>query len=212
MRPRNSIATGTFTLVLAIATSLAFASPPTNPATAPKVVTSTVTVPQPQPQIRVEVVTAALSPAECEVWDRERSFATSVENHDAAAFAEHVDPKAAFNAGTRVPVHGRAAVVADWKQIVEGKQIKLHWSPAIVTIGGDGNLAISRGPAWIEDLRPGAKQRYRIGEFISTWNKNRDGKWRVLFDSSAAPMHAVTADEVAQLIAALPKSCQAAPR
>ncbi len=212
MRPRNPVVTATFTLTLAIAASLAFASPPVKPTATPKTVTKTVEVPQAKPQTRVEVVTAALSPAECEVWDRERSFATSVEHHDAAAFAEHVDPQAAFNAGTRVPVHGRAAVVGDWKEIVEGKQIKLRWSPAIVTIGGDGNLAISRGPAWLEDLRPNAKQRYRIGEFISTWSRNRDGKWRVLFDSSATPMHAVTADEVAQLVAALPKSCQAAPR
>jgi ketosteroid isomerase-like protein len=153
-----------------------------------------------------------MSAAECIVWNRERSFAASVEHHDAAAFADHVHAQAAFSAGSPQPTHGRAAIVADWKDIIEGKQIKLGWSPGIVTIGGDGSLAISRGPSWIEDLRPNPKQQYRIGEFISTWIRDSDGQWRVLFDGGAAPMHAATADDVAKLVAALPKECpRAAP-
>ncbi|HEY2344433.1 MAG TPA: DUF4440 domain-containing protein [Xanthomonadaceae bacterium] len=150
---------------------------------------------------------AAMSAAECEVWNRERSFAASVANHDATAFADHVHLLAAFDAGSPEPIHGRAAVVDGWKDIIAGKAIKLGWSPGIVTIGGDGSLAISRGPAWIENLQPDAKQRYRIGGFISTWIKDKDGQWRVLFDGGGAPMHPATADEVAKLIASLPKEC-----
>jgi ketosteroid isomerase-like protein len=148
-----------------------------------------------------------MSAAECEVWNRERSFAASVEHHDAVAFADHVHVQAAFDAGSPTPTHGRDAVVADWKDIIEGKQIKLGWSPGIVTIGGDGGLAISRGPSWIEDLRPNPKQHYRIGEFISTWIKDKDGQWRVLFDGGAGPMHAASAEDVAKLVASLPKEC-----
>ena len=154
----------------------------------------------------------AMSAAECEVWNRERSFAASVEHHDAAAFADHVHAKAAFDAGSPEPIHGRAAVVDGWKGIIEGKQIKLGWSPGIVTIGGDGSLAISRGPSWIEDLRPNPKQQYRIGEFISTWIRDTDGTWRVLFDGGAAPMRAATADDVAKLVASLPKECPQAAK
>ncbi len=152
-------------------------------------------------------VRPAMSAAECEVWNRERSFAASVEHHDAAAFADHVHVQAAFDAGSPEPIHGRDAVVDGWKGIIEGKQIRLGWSPGIVTIGGDGSLAISRGPSWIQDLRPNPKQQYRIGEFISTWIRDADGKWRVLFDGGAAPMHAATADDVAKLVASLPKEC-----
>jgi ketosteroid isomerase-like protein len=148
-----------------------------------------------------------MSAAECEVWNRERSFAASVASHDATAFADHVQANAAFDAGSPTPTHGRDAVVADWKDIIDGTQIKLGWSPGIVTIGGDGGLAISRGPSWIEDLRPNPKQRYRIGEFISTWIKDADGTWRVLFDGGAGPMHPASADDVAKLVASLPKEC-----
>jgi len=149
----------------------------------------------------------AMSAAECVVWNRERSFAASVEHHDAAAFADHVHAQAAFNAGSPEPAHGRAAVVDNWKEIIEGKDIKLRWSPGIVTIGGDGSMAISRGPSWLENLRPDAKSHWKIGEFISTWVRDKDGQWRVLFDAGTAPMHPATPEEVAKLVASIPKEC-----
>ncbi|MEO7478684.1 MAG: hypothetical protein ABIT64_05555, partial [Lysobacteraceae bacterium] len=148
-----------------------------------------------------------MSAAECDVWNRERSFAASVEHHDTAAFADHVQLNAAFDAGSPEPTHGRDAVVTAWKGIIAGTPIKLGWSPGIVTIGGDGNLAISRGPSWIEDPRPEAKSHYHIGEFISTWIKDKDGQWRVLFDGGAAPMHPASAEDVQKLVASLPKEC-----
>ncbi|MEO8743087.1 MAG: DUF4440 domain-containing protein [Lysobacteraceae bacterium] len=150
---------------------------------------------------------SGMSAAECDVWNRERSFAASVEHHDTAAFADHVQLNAAFDAGSPEPTHGRDAVVTAWKGIIAGTPIKLGWSPGIVTIGGDGNLAISRGPSWIEDPRPEAKSHYHIGEFISTWIKDKDGQWRVLFDGGAAPMHPASAEDVQKLVASLPKEC-----
>jgi len=104
-----------------------------------------------------------LSAVECEVWNRERSFAASVERHDAKAFAEHVHAQAAFDASSSEPTHGREAIVASWKGIIDGKSIKLGWYPGTVTLGGDGNFAVSSGPDWIEDLQPKPKQHYQIG-------------------------------------------------
>ena len=179
-----------------LAASAAFADAPPAAAPAPAA--------QPAP---AAPPAAKMTAAECEVWNRERSFAASVEHHDATAFADHVHEQAAFAAGSPEPVHGRAAVVEDWKGIIEGKDFELRWSPGIVTIGGDGSLAISRGPSWLKDLRPNPKSPYRIGEFISTWIRDRDGRWRVLFDGGAGPMHPATADDVAKLVASIPKEC-----
>jgi ketosteroid isomerase-like protein len=149
----------------------------------------------------------AMTAAECVVWNRERSFAASVEHHDAAAFAEHVHAKAVFDASSPEPTRGRDAIVASWKGLIDGKSIKLNWSPGTVAIGGDGGLAVSSGPDWIEDLRPNPKQHYQIGEFSSIWIKDVDGQWRVLFDAGNVPPHAASADDVAKLVASLPKEC-----
>jgi ketosteroid isomerase-like protein len=149
----------------------------------------------------------SMSAAECAVWDRELSFAHSVEAHDAVAFAAHLTAGAVFNAGTSAPTRGRAAVTGDWKEIIEGKTIVVRWHPAHVSIGGDPHIALSSGPAWIEDPDPATKQRYSISRFTSTWVKEADGQWRVLFDGAGAPPKPATAEDIAKLVAAQTATC-----
>lgn len=152
-----------------------------------------------------------MTAAECEVWNRERSFAQSVERHDAAAFADHVHRGAVFQAGSAQPLRGRAAVVEAWTPIVNG-EFPLRWHPGFVSIGGDPGIAMSVGPAWVENPDPNAASRFRLGSFVSTWVRDADGTWRVLFDRSAQPLRDATADEVAKVRKNLPPECpRAAP-
>lgn len=149
----------------------------------------------------------AMSAAECAVWDRERSFAQSVEAHDAIAFAEHIREDAVFEAGTPAPTRGRTAIVANWSDTIAGKGQLLRWYPNIVTIGGNPDIALSNGVFWLQDDSPGAKQRFRTGSFNTIWQKGTDGVWKVLFDWGGAPPVAVSAEDLAKLKAALPMSC-----
>ncbi len=150
-----------------------------------------------------------MSAAECDVWNRELSFSKSVEAHDAVAFASHLNSGTVFGAGSPAPTRGRAAVVEDWKDIIEGKKFVLRWHPGFVSIGGDPHIALSSGPAWTEDLDPNIRQRYSISKFTSTWVKDADGQWRVLFDGAGAPPKAATAEDIAALVA---KQAAACPR
>ena len=138
-----------------------------------------------------------MTAAECEVFARELSFAQSVADHDAAAFADHVDADTAFNAGGPRPQRGRDAVVRAWGPIVEGKDLKLSWYPTRTTIAGVPDIAVSNGPALFESLRPGAEPKYALGGFHSVWHRNADGKWRVLFDDGVEPRPATEAEVAA---------------
>lgn len=135
-----------------------------------------------------------LTAAECEVWARELSFAQSVADHDAVAFASHLHPQAAFNSGAAAPLRGSETIAAAWADIVAGKGLKLSWYPSRVTIGGPRDVAWSSGPALFEHLAPDAPQRYSIGTFHSVWHKGADGVWRVLFDEGAGRKPAAAAD------------------
>jgi len=134
-----------------------------------------------------------LSAAECEVWARELSFAQSVAEHDAAAFAAHLHPGAVFGAKSPRPDRGRDAIVASWAGIVAGERLKLSWYPAMIAIGGEGDIAYSSGPALYENPASDAEQRYSIGGFQSVWHKDADGVWRVLFDDGVRPEPATEA-------------------
>jgi len=140
---------------------------------------------------------ARMSPAECEVWARELSFAQSVADHDAAAFASHIDSGAAFGASQPQPTRGREEIAKRWAGIVEGKRFKLSWYPTRTTIGSAGDVAWSSGPSLFEDLDPKATQRFRIGAFHSVWHRGTDGVWRVLFDDGVDPRPVTEAEATA---------------
>lgn len=148
-----------------------------------------------------------MSAAECEVWERELSFSKTVARHDEAAFTEHVHAGAVFDAGSAKPQRGRTAVLERWREIIEGKAFALHWYPGHVAIGGDPDIALSSGPAWVEDFDPKTTQRWTISRFTSTWVRDKDGRWRVMFDGSSAPPKPATAEDVAKLAASQPAAC-----
>ncbi|MDI9239145.1 DUF4440 domain-containing protein [Lysobacter sp. LF1] len=140
---------------------------------------------------------ARMSAVECEVWARELSFARSVAQHDAAAFASHVEADAAFGASQPQPTRGRDTIAKRWTGIIEGKRFNLEWYPTRTTIGGVGDVAWSSGPSLFEDLDPNTTQRYRIGAFHSVWHRGSDGVWRVLFDDGVDPKPVTEAEAAA---------------
>lgn len=133
----------------------------------------------------------------CEVWQRELSFAQSVQRHDPAAFAEHVMADAIFDANTPQPTSGLAAVRQHWAAFIAGKTQRVDWYPQQVVASGDGTLAYSSGAYLFENPAPGAKPRYVIGRFATVWRRAGDGAWRVAFDGGDAGKPANDADVVA---------------
>lgn len=150
----------------------------------------------------------AMTADECAVWNRERSFAHSVEAHDVDAFRAHLHADTVFIDGRGGITRGAAKVAESWDGIIAGESMLLRWHPDVVTIAGEPAVALSRGPYWIEVRKPDAAPTYLIGQFISTWVRAADGEWRVLFDGGGGnrPQPA-TAEEVAALKAGLPQSC-----
>ena len=120
--------------------------------------------------------------AACQVWQRELSFAQSLQRDDRAAFVAHIADDAVFDANSATPVRGREAIVKQWAGILDGKAVSLRWYPQHVVVAGAGKLAYSSGPYLFENRAPNAKQRYTTGRFATTWARGSDGIWRVAFD------------------------------
>ena len=130
-----------------------------------------------------EPASAAADSARCQVWQRELSFAKSVADHDAIAFAEHLHPRVVFGM-ERKPSVGREKIVSDWQGIIDGTALKLEWYPDAVAVGGDGRTAYSSGPALYQDPKTAT---FRHGRFRTVWQRDEDGAWRVIFDDGNRP-------------------------
>jgi ketosteroid isomerase-like protein len=142
----------------------------------------------------------------CSVWEREVGFARSVQEHEANAFAEHVHPGATFIDGDSL-LRGPAAIAEAWKVFLVGEKLRIDWHPRTVVLSGGGRVALSRGPYWIERMKPDANPRFLTGVYQSVWVQDADGVWRVTIDGGTPePVPANEAD-VAKIKASLPAQC-----
>jgi uncharacterized protein (TIGR02246 family) len=113
---------------------------------------------------------------ERQVAAAETAFAQSMADRDLEAFASHIAEDAIFVNG-RQPLRGKAAILADWKKYFEGPA-PFSWKPETVVVLEDGSLAQTKGPVFDPAGKP-------ILEFRSTWRREPDGRWRVVFDDGA---------------------------
>lgn len=150
---------------------------------------------------------APYSPAECAVWARELSFGDSLAAHDAAAFAEHLDSAAVFDAAGATPTRGREAIVAAWDGLIAGHGVELAWYPTRTTVGGDGSIAWSSGPFLMISSPQGGERQRIVGTFRSVWQKNAAGVWHVVYDAGGDDSRPATDDDVAAFSAGRRETC-----
>lgn len=113
-----------------------------------------------------------------EMRAREIAFAKTMADRDLAAFATFVSEEALFLGPT--VLRGREAVLEGWRRFFEDPKAPFSWAPERVEVVESGALAISTGPVHDPDGR-------RVGTFTSTWRREPDGRWRVVFDSGCPP-------------------------
>lgn len=142
----------------------------------------------------------------CEVWARELSFAHSVADRDAAAFAAHLQPQAVFGPSRPAPTRGRDAIVREWSGLIAGEPVQLQWYPTRVAIAGEPDIAYSSGPALYRGKDAAGAPIVSLGAFGSVWKRGDDGVWRVLFDDGIRPVPA-TEEQAAAFLAAPRSDC-----
>lgn len=146
-------------------------------------------------------VIAALSAAEVratqEVICAETGFSRAAESRDKPLFLSFVDPDARFVTGQIS--RGRAEVGAAWAVFFKPDGPQMRWRPRTVAVSSDGGLAISRGPYRSVSVNEDGERVESWGTFISTWRRNAEGDWQVLFDTGGDVGMTPTEDDRATL-------------
>ena len=109
-----------------------------------------------------------------EVRQTETAFAKTMADRDHAAFASFLATDTVFFG--RGVLRGKAAVADAWKGFYQDKAAPFSWGPENVEVLDNGELGFSSGPVF----DPAGK---RVGTFNSVWRKEKDGKWRIIFDN-----------------------------
>ncbi len=108
-----------------------------------------------------------------QVRQTEIAFARTMADRDHAAFTSFLAEEAVFFGGN--VQRGKAQVAEAWKRLYEGPQAPFSWNPDTVEVLDSGTLGLSSGPVF----DPAGQ---RVGTFSSIWRREKDGRWRVIFD------------------------------
>ena len=113
-----------------------------------------------------------------EVRATEVAFAKAFADRDAKKFFPYVADDAQF-LGQRKIMNGKQEVIAAWSEFFKRAVAPFRWEPERVVTNAAGDLGFSSGPVFDE---AGAQ----IGTFTSTWIRQPDGSWKILFDGGSA--------------------------
>jgi len=109
-----------------------------------------------------------------EVAATETAFARSMAERDFEAFASYIADDAIFQPGPAT-LRGKPAILEAWSKYFQGPQAPFSWKPETVVVLDSGRLAQSKGPVFNPAGEP-------IMEFRSTWRREANGEWKVVFD------------------------------
>ena len=112
-----------------------------------------------------------------EVRATEIAFAKAFADRDAKKFFSHLADDAQF-LGRRGIMHGKQEVVATWSEFFKPAVAPFRWQPERVVTNAAGDLGFSSGPVF-DETGP------QIGTFTSTWIRQPDGSWKILFDGGS---------------------------
>jgi ketosteroid isomerase-like protein len=113
-----------------------------------------------------------------QVRQTEAAFAKTMADRDHAGFVSHLADETVFMG--RTILRGKAAVAEAWKRFYEGPKAPFSWTPERVEVLDSGTLGMTSGPVYDENDK-------RTGTFNSVWRREKDGRWRIVFDIGCPP-------------------------
>lgn len=112
-------------------------------------------------------------------------FAASVAERNRDRFLDFVADVTTFNGGTAAETHGRSAVWEDWKDFFDPGGPTLTWTPTGSSVIGAGDLGFTTGRSLFRAKGRDGTMTERSGEYLTVWRKQRDGSWKVIFDTGS---------------------------
>jgi uncharacterized protein (TIGR02246 family) len=120
------------------------------------------------------------------IMQADRDFNQSVAARDKKKFLSLISESAVFVGDG--PMRGHDEILKGWSAFFDPGGPTLTWEPtrADVLVGGDVGVTIG---SWVRRAKtPDGKTIESRGQYATTWQKQQDGTWKVVYDiGSTAP-------------------------
>jgi len=120
-----------------------------------------------------------------QIMKADADFAQSVAAKDKTRFLSFLADVTTFNGGSPSELHGRDAVMKEWNDFFTPDGPSLSWTPMRGEVVGAGDLGYTTGRSLLRGKTADGKVVERRGEYLTVWRKQRDGSWKVIFDTGS---------------------------
>ncbi len=122
------------------------------------------------------------------IMKADADFNQAVAEKSEARFLSFIAESAVFNPGTPNEARGHKEILKSWAAFFQKDGPTLTWKPTEghVLVGGDVGMTIG---SWVRRGKtPEGKPTEATGQYLTAWQKQKDGSWKVSFDTgSTAP-------------------------
>lgn len=120
-----------------------------------------------------------------QIMKADADFAASVAQRNRERFLSFLADVTTFNGGSPNELRGRDAVMKDWSDFFVAGGPTLSWTPARAEVVGAGDLGYTTGTSILRGKGPDGSPIERHGEYLTVWRKQKDGSWKVIFDTGS---------------------------
>ncbi len=119
------------------------------------------------------------------IMKADADFAQSVAQRNRQRFQSFLADVTTFGGGSPEELRGREAVMQGWGDFFEKDGPTLSWTPASGEVIGAGDLGFTTGTSLLKGRGPDGTMIERRGEYLTVWRKQKDGSWKVIFDTGS---------------------------
>jgi len=120
-----------------------------------------------------------------QIMKADADFAQSVAAKDRTRFMSFLADVTTFNGGSPSELRGPDAVMKEWNDFFTADGPTLSWTPTKGEVVGAGDLGYTTGRSLLRGKTPDGKMVERRGYYLTVWRKQKDGSWKVIFDTGS---------------------------
>jgi ketosteroid isomerase-like protein len=128
---------------------------------------------------------------EQQLLDTDRAFAKAAQARRAAAWAQFMAEEAVAK-GEKKPLNGKLEIVAAHERLFADPTTSLTWQPARAEMLVGKDLGYTTGDYELHTETPEGKKLTSRGQYITVWQKQKDGSWKVVYDAGSRSPEAPT--------------------
>lgn len=116
----------------------------------------------------------------------DEQFCQAVADRNVERFRSFIAENATFNGGTEEDEHGRDAIQKAWSVYFEPGGSTLTWKPEKAEVLPAGEVGYTVGRWERRSKGPDGRMTPMRGNYLTVWRKQRDGAWRIVYDTGSA--------------------------